>query len=526
MHSLDIKQIAIVGSSGESLRNHGGDAPEELLAEIEKQATAAGIVVGPVIFVAAKQSLSGSVSDVQARLILKDLSAPGYNKDQMTNLETINHLAQAASASLAQQIRAGAIHGLVLVSSDPQGVNRSCIEAAAATQIPVVSTGATSSAAAEMAGVRMILSGGSTGSTNLTRAVAYSSALGQFWSISYRPEFGQPLPTGELDWSHINPGGILNACLPAFIVLSVVSGAVRLFPSLVSASVEESFRLGAIWVVTTITAYRVSQTGKIGLIAGGMTGALVVHAQVELIGGLWGGIVVGLSLPWALKTCYQWRLPANVATLLSTVIAVLLGGGLVEIAAPVLVFVDVQLWEAYQHVLAFHLPVLGLPILGLVAGATIRAAIRHGLYHRIILPLILFEMSKEGVSLLGTIDIAGLVMVAAGVELAHLAFPRQKGERAVARSALTQSLGYGTYVEGAYPFMVQVRTSTAMIAGLSGLLANALDVQGTAYVPVYLAPLLSNQPWGMTMILGMTLAGSFLVTLSSRFFDASKQGGI
>ncbi len=52
---------------------------------------------------------------------------------------------------------------------------------------------------------------------------------------------------------------------------------------------------------------------------------------------------------------------------------------------------------------------------GLLAGLVIWPAILGGVYHAVILPLVLLEMEKSGVSFLGAVDMVGLVMVAAGV---------------------------------------------------------------------------------------------------------------
>ena len=221
MDNANGKRIAIVGSSGGALWNQGGNAPYELLSEIMKQATAAGFVLGPVIFVAANQNLDGNPRDARAGLILAEQLPQEHQDKQIVDIKTINERAKVADVSLAQHISAGEVDGIILVSSDPHGINQVSVSAAAEARIPVVSTGATSSAAAEMAGVQMILSGGSTGSTNLTRAVAYISAFGQYWKLPYRPDLGDATPTGKFSWRRVNLGGVLSACLPAFIVLSV-----------------------------------------------------------------------------------------------------------------------------------------------------------------------------------------------------------------------------------------------------------------------------------------------------------------
>jgi len=263
------KRIAIVGSSGGALWSQGGNAPEELLSEIIKQATAAGFVVGPVIFIAANQSLDGNPKDAKAELIFAGRLPQEHHEKQIADINISNKRAKVADASLAQRIRAGEVDGLILISSDPQGVNQASVSAAAEIRIPVVSTGATSSAEVEIAGAQMILSGGSTGSTNLTRAVAYISAFSQYWNLPYRPELGDATPMGKFSWSRIDLGGVLNACLPAFIVLSVALAVHRFFPYIFTVSIGEIFRLGAIWVVTVIATYRISQSAESGLIVGG-----------------------------------------------------------------------------------------------------------------------------------------------------------------------------------------------------------------------------------------------------------------
>ena len=68
---------------------------------------------------------------------------------------------------------------------------------------------------------------------------------------------------------------------------------------------------------------------------------------------------------------------------------------------------------------------------GAVAGLLIWPAIIGGVYHAAILPIVLLEMEEMGFSFLGAIDMTGLVMVSAGITLANVIMPKQKGERCV-----------------------------------------------------------------------------------------------
>ncbi|MFK4997860.1 hypothetical protein ACI2OX_11690 [Bacillus sp. N9] len=67
-------------------------------------------------------------------------------------------------------------------------------------------------------------------------------------------------------------------------------------------------------------------------------------------------------------------------------------------------------------------------IAGLIAGLLIWPAIIGGIYHAAILPIVLLEMERTGNSFLGAVDMVGLVMVSAGITLANIISPRDKGK--------------------------------------------------------------------------------------------------
>lgn len=66
-------------------------------------------------------------------------------------------------------------------------------------------------------------------------------------------------------------------------------------------------------------------------------------------------------------------------------------------------------------------------------------AIIGGFYHAAILPIILLEMEQVGTSFFGAVDMAGLVMVSAGITLANIISPKRAGERSVAAPFLSNS---------------------------------------------------------------------------------------
>jgi hypothetical protein len=60
---------------------------------------------------------------------------------------------------------------------------------------------------------------------------------------------------------------------------------------------------------------------------------------------------------------------------------------------------------------------------------------------------------KNRKQLLSAVDMVGLVMVSAGISLANIVSPRDKGEAAVAAPSFAINMGFGTFVEASYPFM-------------------------------------------------------------------------
>lgn len=62
------KSIVVLGSSGGNLRSHGGDDPARLLADVVKQADAAGFSITAAQFVSADASMDSAACDTPARL--------------------------------------------------------------------------------------------------------------------------------------------------------------------------------------------------------------------------------------------------------------------------------------------------------------------------------------------------------------------------------------------------------------------------------------------------------------------------
>ena len=172
------------------------------------------------------------------------------------------------------------------------------------------------------------------------------------------------------------------------------------------------------------------------------------------------------------------------------------------------------------------------PVLaGALAGVLIWPAIIGGVYHAAILPIVLLEMEEAGFSFLGAIDMTGLVMVSAGITLANVLFPRDKGQAAAALPGFLVNVGFGTFVEAAYLFMFSSRIVFAgalISACASGALVGLFNVRGTAYVPSVVAPAMANEGHGIQFLICMLVAAvlAFLITALANMKEKKKNSAV
>lgn len=90
------------------------------------------------------------------------------------------------------------------------------------------------------------------------------------------------------------------------------------------------------------------------------------------------------------------------------------------------------------------------------------------------------------------------------------------------------NVGFGTFVEAAYPFMFADKRifGTALFAAmLSGAFVGFFSARGTAYVPSLVAPALSNNPLGflISMLVGLGTACILTVVFNKTAKPASGQ---
>lgn len=150
-----------------------------------------------------------------------------------------------------------------------------------------------------------------------------------------------------------------------------------------------------------------------------------------------------------------------------------------------------------------------------------------GVYHAAILPIILLEMESTGFSFLGCIDLCSMVMVCAGLQLGNIIAPKKDGDRVTSIPNIIINLGFGTFVEAAYPFMFaskKIFASVIASATVTGLLIGMFDVKCTAYVPCFLAPFMSNDKAVLAVVcMVVAVAMQAVLTVICNLSDRKKE---
>lgn len=517
-----MKKLAIIGSSGGNLYNQGGNDPDGMMREIFAQADSAGIEVGYIQFIGTSGSMDGISMGAKARLYTLNGPKKLIVSEEKT-LAEINEMSKESDKKLASMIREGEIDGIMLMSCDPKGVNKEAITAAAEKKIPIAGTGGTSMADTQVAGCRVIAASGTTGTTNRTRAISAISAFSKEWKIKYSPVIGSSGGSQSKEgnvWKRINFRGIMMASMPGFIAMALCL-ALSKIPGL--SGLEEVFSslVGILpIIVAAIAAKQISGMDEVGIVAGIVAGSL--SGDGGIIGGIVVGILAGVLVYYISSFCFKHKVPGTTANIaaggLSGLIAGLLG---MYAIAPVALAVGNGIKMAIDWTLGYN-----AILAGAVAGFAIWFAIIGGVYHAAILPIVLLEMESSGFSFLGAIDLCGLVMVCAGIQLAYIIKPRNQGDRASAIPNILINLAFGTFVEAAYPFMFsckKVFAGAIASATIAGIVIGLFDVKCTAYVPSFVAPFMSNSKTVQTILAMIIAMGSaFVFTLAANILESKK----
>ncbi len=518
-----MKQIAVIGSSGGNLYNQGGNDPKKMMEEIFAQTDSAGIEVAYIQFIGTNGTMDTISSDAPARLWTL------AGKDEVTcteeaPLKEIDERAKENDKALAAMIREGKIDGMMLMSCDPEGANHEALTAAAETGIPLAGTGGTSMAATQTMGCNVIAASGTTGTTNRTRAISAVSAFAKEWDMKYSPVIGKSegsqVQEGSV-WKRINFRGIMMASMPGFIAMALSLALSKILNIAVLEDVFNTLVDLLPILLAAIAARQISGLDEVGIVAGIVAGALSTEGGI--IGGLCVGILAGVFSYYIITFCLKHKVPGTTANIaaggLSGLAAGLIG---MFIIAPIAGWIGTGIKAVIDWALDYN-----AILAGGIAGFAIWFAILGGVYHAVILPIILLEMEAAGFSFLGCIDLCGLIMVCAGIQLANIIAPRKQSDRVACIPNIIVNLAFGTFAEAAYPFMFSSRkvfAATIAASTLSGLLIGALDVKCTAYVPCFLAPFMSNDKIVETIIvMAFSVAVACILVILCNRLDKNKE---
>lgn len=519
-----MKKIAFIGSSGGNLFKQGGSDIHGMMKEILLQTGAAQMQVAAVQYILASSSLDTAGPDSPARLFTwKDGE---LHLEKEGTLSQINEAALEVDARIAQMVREGQIDGVMFVSAEPEKVNHLTFQAAIEAELPLAGTGGSSVAKVQSMGGRVLSASGTTGTTSRTRAVAFTTAFAREWGVRYRPVIGKTGAQAAENlqtniWKRINFRGIMMTSLPAFIAMALFLAISRI-PVLSDLSgVFDTLVASIPVVICAIAARQVSGLEEVGVVAGIVSGVLAVDGGI--IGGLIAGIVAGVFSYYISIFCFRHNIPGTTANIAA--------GGLGGLAAGLIgmyLISPAALWLGNLICDAINAAIDINPVLaGALAGVLIWPAIIGGVYHAAILPIVLLEMEEAGFSFLGAIDMTGLVMVSAGIILANVLFPKDKGQAAAALPGFLVNVCFGTFVEAAYPFMFSSRIvfgGALISACASGALVGLFNVRGTAYVPSVVAPAMANEGHGLQFLICMLAAAglAFLITSLANLREKKK----
>ncbi|WP_252312192.1 hypothetical protein [Sinobaca sp. H24] len=319
-------------------------------------------------------------------------------------------------------------------------------------------------------------------------------------------------------FKNISLRGIMVSALPGFIAMAIVLALSRI-PVFSGLGEVFDVMIQALPVVlAAIAAKQVSDLDEVSIAAGVIAGVLSVEGGI--IGGIIGGILAGIFVHYLFRKCVQWRFPMTTVNIVAGGLSGLAAGLIVYfLLAPLALQTGNGIKAIIESAIAFN-PIMA----GALAGLLIWPAILGGVYHAAILPIVLLEMETAGNSFLGAIDMVGLVMVSAGITLANVISPRDKGEAAAAAPGFLINMGFGTFVEAAYPFMFSNKFvfAGAVFSAGGGALVGLFNVRGTAYVPTFAAPLLTNNVAGFILAMAAAFILAFIITITANKFSGRK----
>ena len=473
------RKIAVVGSTGGNLFSQGGRAVRILLDRIESEGLSWDCEISRIVFLCADQSLDNVRDQAPAYLLSRGFES-GIGKST-GNLVEVNVAVRNLSNRLADELRRGEIDALVSISADPVGVNREVFEAAKVKRIPIVASGASSVAWIKAMGCHVVYSTGTTGTTADLRAINYMAALSRFWQNKPGTAVTGRLSKALKQMSF----GFESWCLPYFLVIVILKSLTDYGINAVVPVYDGLTRFSALIACVAVSRSHLRAPG-IGMAVVMSLGIIASVTGSGFIGGTVAGLAGAILLNVVVYTLAGRKMPGSAMSLLVYLLAV------VPLCAALL-SAGKYLFQLNQIIIWAVLALYGSKLfwIGFVVGAAFWPLIEIGLYHRLILPLILLEIGTRGASVMGAFDLVCLVAPAVGAGLAALLLARDRVSECL--HVLGETILYGTNVEYVYTFTGKswgAKICLWILCGAAGLCICRFKLSGVGYLPVFLVPLL------------------------------------
>lgn len=151
-----MRRIAIIGNIYGNLYNLYKKEPLDLLWELEAQIKSSNMEISSIEFIKATSSINNIFNSSKGNIFLWDFDEKVIVKQKTKLLEELHSESMEVDKLIGRKIRNEEINGLILINSDPIGINMYSIEAAIEKNIPIIGTGDTSMAIISTMGENVI----------------------------------------------------------------------------------------------------------------------------------------------------------------------------------------------------------------------------------------------------------------------------------------------------------------------------------------------------------------------------------
>eukprot|EP00035_Acanthoeca_spectabilis_P035456 m.34750 g.34750 ORF g.34750 m.34750 type:complete len:363 (+) comp7366_c0_seq1:698-1786(+) len=313
----------------------------------------------------------------------------------------------------------------------------------------------------------------------------------------------------------VAPHSILASALPIFLTLAVVeqgarhlpeSGAMatamrwataagvsgaseRLMPIPTAAGLETGIQMGLTVAVGGVASASWGKCPPLDLLAGVAATVLGV-GNGSVVAALVAAAVATVLVQIVLAVVAAAGLPSTPASIVACGVATVGGAAAAALSAgPGLAVTSGVRWLIAT---ALEGPVLLRVVFGAATGVFTFAGASHGMYHRVVLPLILLEMETQpgGLAFFGALDLCCLCMTSAGVCLAAWTGSRARfgaGDARLGKFGALQTLLVGDFIESAEPFVARVPAvwwASTVASGVAGAVLAKGACKCTAYLPL------------------------------------------